>query len=88
MERGLLPQKLDLSFRKVSKSKTDQFSLFGSTSSSDFVDILAIPMSAEIPENPNNPLMGTLFERVFTDLDPQQAIEKDYRAINDPVYVF
>lgn len=79
------PQKLDITFRKVSKSKTDKLSLSRSTLISDFSEVLAIPVSANIPETSLNPLMGDLLERVFLDLDPEQGIEKEYRAKNDPV---
>jgi len=84
MNKGL-PQKLDVTFRKVSKSKTDKMSLSKSTLVSDFPEVLGTPIAEGIPENPYNPLMGDLMERVFMDLDPEQNIEKEYRAKNDPV---
>jgi hypothetical protein len=84
MNKGL-PQKLDITFRKVSKSKTDKMSVSRSTLVSDFPEVLGVPVAEGIPENPYNPLMGDLMERVFMDLDPEQGIEKEYRAKNDPV---
>ena len=86
MEKGL-PQKLDISFRKVSKSKADQLSLFGSTSASDFSEILATPVTVGIPEDLQVPTMGELLDRVYNDLDPAQAIEKEYKAKNNPVSI-
>ncbi len=79
------PQKLELTLRKMSKSKTDQLSLFGTTSTSDFAEMLATPYASGIPESLQAPSMGKLMERVFTDLDPAQGIEQEFHAINDHV---
>ena len=84
MKKGL-PQKLDINFRKLSKSKADQMSLFKTRSTADFKEVLVMPVSEGIPENPHNPLMGELLERVFTDLEQRQGIEKEYTTKNDPV---
>jgi len=85
MDKGNILQPIELSFRKVSKSKTDKLSLFGSTSNSDFQDVISVPVCSDIPENIHNPTMGELLERVFRDLDPSQEIEKEFRAKSDPV---